>query len=190
MMAWVRTGTSLITFGFSVYKFFQFEMAGKDSNGPFIGARGFALVLIGIGLVVICCSGTIEHRRDLRSMRQDYPGMPTSMSTVVALLMAAWGRLHWWRCSSTPSTLGGMTLQRRAEPAGLQASIRFQEYGLDLLLARWLYIITVHCMEKQPRKPDAMSDIRSHPPPDRDSAAHPARGPGHRHAAHPQGNRR
>ena len=26
MMAWVRTATSLITFGFSVYKFFQFEM--------------------------------------------------------------------------------------------------------------------------------------------------------------------
>jgi len=26
MMAWIRTGTSLITFGFSVYKFFEFEM--------------------------------------------------------------------------------------------------------------------------------------------------------------------
>lgn len=92
MMAWVRTGTSLITFGFSVYKFFQFETSGKDSNGPFIGARGFALVLIGIGLLSLLL-GTIEHRRDLRSMRQDYPGMPTSMSTVVALLMAALGAL-------------------------------------------------------------------------------------------------
>jgi len=27
MMAWVRTATSLITFGFTVYKFFQFEKA-------------------------------------------------------------------------------------------------------------------------------------------------------------------
>ncbi|MDH5246777.1 MAG: DUF202 domain-containing protein, partial [Betaproteobacteria bacterium] len=26
MMAWIRTATALITFGFSVYKFFEFEM--------------------------------------------------------------------------------------------------------------------------------------------------------------------
>jgi putative membrane protein len=26
MMAWVRTATSLITFGFAIYKFFQFEL--------------------------------------------------------------------------------------------------------------------------------------------------------------------
>jgi len=30
MMSWIRTATSLITFGFSVYKFFQFE---KPTNG-------------------------------------------------------------------------------------------------------------------------------------------------------------
>jgi putative membrane protein len=92
MMAWVRTGTSLITFGFSVYKFFQFEMAGKDVSGPLIGARGFALVLIGIGLLSLLL-GTIEHQRDLRAMRQDYPGMPPSMSAAVALLMGLLGAL-------------------------------------------------------------------------------------------------
>jgi putative membrane protein len=92
MMAWVRTGTSLITFGFSVYKFFQFELAGKTGGEPLIGARGFALVLIGVGLLSLLL-GTIEHRRDLKAMRQDYPGMPRSMSTPVALLMAALGAL-------------------------------------------------------------------------------------------------
>jgi putative membrane protein len=92
MMAWVRTGTSLITFGFSVYKFFQFEMAGKDVSGPLIGARGFAMVLIGIGLLSLLL-GTVEHRRDLRALRQDYPGMPPSMSAAVALLMASLGAL-------------------------------------------------------------------------------------------------
>jgi putative membrane protein len=29
MMAWVRTATSLITFGFSIYKFFQIETAAS-----------------------------------------------------------------------------------------------------------------------------------------------------------------
>jgi putative membrane protein len=92
MMAWVRTGTSLITFGFSFYKFFQFEMAGKDISGPLIGARGFALVLIGMGLLSLIL-GTFEHRRDLKAMRQEYPAMPPSMSAAVALLMGALGAL-------------------------------------------------------------------------------------------------
>ena len=90
MMAWVRTGTSLITFGFSVYKFFQFEMSGKEHSAPLIGSREFALVLIGIGLLSLLL-GTIEHRRDLKLMREQYPGMPQSMSAVVALLIAVLG---------------------------------------------------------------------------------------------------
>jgi putative membrane protein len=90
MMAWVRTGTSLITFGFSVYKFFQMETAKLDINAPIIGSRGFALVLIGIGLLSLML-GTIEHGRDLRAMREQYPGMPRSMSAVVAILIAVLG---------------------------------------------------------------------------------------------------
>jgi uncharacterized membrane protein YidH (DUF202 family) len=35
--------------------------------------------------------GTIEHGRDLRAMREQYPGMPRSMSAVVAILIAVLG---------------------------------------------------------------------------------------------------
>jgi putative membrane protein len=31
LMAWVRTATSMISFGFTIYKFFQFE-AGKETT--------------------------------------------------------------------------------------------------------------------------------------------------------------
>ena len=31
LMAWVRTATSMISFGFTIYKFFQFE-AGKETH--------------------------------------------------------------------------------------------------------------------------------------------------------------
>ena len=36
MMAWIRTATSLITFGFSVYKFFEIEMqtAPRHRDAP------------------------------------------------------------------------------------------------------------------------------------------------------------
>ena len=32
MMSWIRTATTLITFGFTLYKFFQIELAGKISS--------------------------------------------------------------------------------------------------------------------------------------------------------------
>ena len=47
MMAWIRTATSLISFGFTVYKFFQFE-AGKSmpaATGFVISPRVFALII-------------------------------------------------------------------------------------------------------------------------------------------------
>ncbi len=32
LMAWIRTATSLITFGFTIYKFFQIEVAREDQE--------------------------------------------------------------------------------------------------------------------------------------------------------------
>ena len=32
MMAWIRTATSLITFGFTIYKFFQIEAPSADDR--------------------------------------------------------------------------------------------------------------------------------------------------------------
>ena len=90
MMAWIRTATSLITFGFSVYKFFQLEMAGKSPGAAVVGSREFAIALIGIGLLSLLL-GTVEHARDLKMLRSQYLAMPRSMSGVVAILIAALG---------------------------------------------------------------------------------------------------
>jgi putative membrane protein len=90
MMAWVRTATSLITFGFSVYKFFQLEMTGKALARVLIGPREFGLALIGIGLLSLLL-GTLEHGRDLNALRRTYPGMPRSMTGVAVISIAALG---------------------------------------------------------------------------------------------------
>ena len=97
LMAWVRTGTSLITFGFAVYKFFQLEISGTDYKEPLIktsliGPREFGLVLISIGLLALLL-GTFEHRRDLQTLKKEYPGMPTSGTQLIALLIATLGLL-------------------------------------------------------------------------------------------------
>lgn len=88
MMAWVRTATSLITFGFSVYKFFQIESTGFA--GIIIGPRGFGIRLIGIGLFSLLL-GAGEHWRDLSSLRHQCSGMPRSVSVWVGLAVGALG---------------------------------------------------------------------------------------------------
>ena len=90
MMAWIRTATSLITFGFSVYKFFEIEMQTAPPISMVLGPRGFGLALIGIGLLSLVV-GTVEHARDLRALRQMYPDMPRSMSKFVSIVVGALG---------------------------------------------------------------------------------------------------
>jgi inner membrane protein YidH len=92
LMAWVRTATSLISFGFTVYKFFQYlrESQGAPTSGP-IGPREFGGLMIGIGITALILA-TIGHRRSMRALRADYGALiPYSLSTVVAGLIGVLG---------------------------------------------------------------------------------------------------
>ena len=93
LMAWVRTSASLISFGFTIYKFFQYMRdQGRTVEDRLLGPPQFAMFLIAIGLVVLVLA-TIQHRRDMRAMRKLYPIIPYSMATVVAGLVAILGAL-------------------------------------------------------------------------------------------------
>ncbi len=93
LMAWVRTAVSLISFGFTIYKFFQFELKNRpDVAEPLLSPRAFALVMIAIGLVALLLS-TIQHRQSMRQMRTQYGQMivPLSTAAVVAALFGGLG---------------------------------------------------------------------------------------------------
>ena len=92
MMAWVRTATSMISFGFTIYKFFQLELADRAARDRVIGPRGFAFILIAIGLGSLALA-FIEHRQSLRLLRATYGGevVRRSIAGVVAALVAAFG---------------------------------------------------------------------------------------------------
>jgi putative membrane protein len=92
MMSWIRTSTSLITFGFSIYKFFQLEGLSRAQRGRLVGPRGFAFILVSIGLVALLLA-TIEHRQNLRALGAQYAGRQRSLAVLVAALISILGIL-------------------------------------------------------------------------------------------------
>jgi len=91
MMAWIRTATSLISFGFGIYKFFQLDMKGGQDN-RLVGSREFALLMVGAGLLSLLL-GIVEHKRNMRSLRAQGADLPRSHTAVLAALLATLGIL-------------------------------------------------------------------------------------------------
>ncbi|MGA9725500.1 MAG: DUF202 domain-containing protein [Candidatus Binatus sp.] len=92
MMAWIRTSTSLITFGFSIYKFFQIEVPPPGRQNRIIGPHGFALILVSIGLFSLILA-TLEYREDIRGLGAQYVGKRRSLAVLVAALISLLGIL-------------------------------------------------------------------------------------------------
>jgi len=94
LMAWIRTATSLISFGFTIYKFFQVlrEQSATARPEHLIGSHVFALLMIIVGLVALLLA-TVQHRRDMQTLRMHYPDFPYSLATVIAILVAGLGFL-------------------------------------------------------------------------------------------------
>jgi len=91
-MAWVRTAASLISFGFSIYKFFQLErgMGSKFGTTQVVGPRQFAMMMIAIGIIGLAMA-TIQHRGQLNQIRRDYDGVPRSIAGWLAALVSVLG---------------------------------------------------------------------------------------------------
>ena len=83
-MAWVRTSTSMISFGFTIYKFFQFVQGDRSvpHAEKLLEPRGVALVmiLIGVGGLVLA---TIDYRHQLDVLRRDYDAYALSHGSIV-----------------------------------------------------------------------------------------------------------
>ncbi len=91
LMAWVRTATSLISFGFTIYKFFQtMQEKGQTDEGRLLGPREFALLMIGIGLTALALA-TVQHRQEMTKLRAQYREVPYSLATVLAGLVTILG---------------------------------------------------------------------------------------------------
>jgi putative membrane protein len=95
LMAWVRTATSLISFGFTIYKFFEFE-SGKgavaEPSSHLLTPRQFGMIMIGTGLIALALA-TFDHYRNEKRMREEYGPMDRSVALGVAAIVSAMGLL-------------------------------------------------------------------------------------------------
>jgi putative membrane protein len=84
LMAWTRTSISLISFGFTIYKFLQYmqeqgkTVAFKDPNGP----RNFGLALIFVGVCSLLVA-SIQYRQLQKKLKHGKT-LPMSLAFNVA----------------------------------------------------------------------------------------------------------
>ncbi len=99
LMAWIRTAASLISFGFTIYKFFQYLHEGKPPpiHTGSIGPRGFGLMMIFLGIGSLAVA-IIENRREMLALRAEYGAaiVPYSLATLTAAFVAALGVFFLW----------------------------------------------------------------------------------------------
>jgi putative membrane protein len=90
LMAWVRTATSMISFGFTIYKFFQ-EL-NKTGGGSYrlLSPRIYGMVMILFGLLGLLLA-QIQHYTAMKKLREDYPSVQRSVSSLLGMLILVFG---------------------------------------------------------------------------------------------------
>ena len=90
LMAWIRTSTSLIAFGFTIFKFFQYLAEQEGRRNPVVSPWVVGLVLILLGLIALTLAW-IQHYQEMKALRQLLGPMPFSIAGVMAGLIAVLG---------------------------------------------------------------------------------------------------
>ena len=92
MMAWIRTATSLLTFGFGIYKFFQVGAGHDVAVSHRVGPREFGLAMVTVGLISLFLAA-FENRRNIRGLQPmshlSYHSKPNLLALLIGILSVA-----------------------------------------------------------------------------------------------------
>jgi putative membrane protein len=89
LMAWVRTATSMISFGFTIYKFFN-ELKGEEASRRIFTPRIVGMIMILFGLLSLVLAQA-QHNMAIKKLRRDYPHAQKSISSILSFLILVFG---------------------------------------------------------------------------------------------------
>ena len=94
LMAWVRTATSLISFGFTIYKFFDYltEQSRVTFADRLFGPRTFATSMIVCGLAALVLASISYHHQRAALERAGAPAR-RPLALILAIFVAGLGIL-------------------------------------------------------------------------------------------------
>lgn len=92
LMAWTRTSTSLIAFGFTIYQLFEYLADSDRLRAPFVSPQLIGAVMIIIGITALILAW-VQHRQELGALRGEFGPMRRSIASVVAAMIAGLGLL-------------------------------------------------------------------------------------------------
>jgi putative membrane protein len=92
LMAWVRTALSLITFGFTISRFYEYLNEKQSDRGTLLSPAAVGILMILIGLLSLAMAGW-QHHKSLTRLRAEAPDLPASITSVMAALIAGLGIL-------------------------------------------------------------------------------------------------
>jgi putative membrane protein len=93
LMAWIRTSISLIGFGFTIYKFFQYlQTTEQRTIGRTYTVRNLGLTLIALGTLALA-GAAWQHRDVLKRLGAEEGKRLWSLSFIVAILVILIGVL-------------------------------------------------------------------------------------------------
>lgn len=89
-MAWIRTCTSLIAFGFTICQIFQYLATKEQLREPIVSPQVFGVLMILVGLTVLALAW-IQHREQIKALKADFGTMPYSIAGIMAGFIAGLG---------------------------------------------------------------------------------------------------
>ena len=90
LMAWIRTCTSLIAFGFTIFKFFQYLSTEEELHKAIVSPWVVGVLMIVIGLTGLILAW-FQHRQEMKALKAEAGTMPYSISAIMAGLIAILG---------------------------------------------------------------------------------------------------
>ena len=90
LMAWIRTSLSMISFGFTIFKFFEY-LSESGAVGPRHGPLNLGRVMVVLG-VLLLVPAIVQHWQYLRELKErGHRNFPPSLALITAGVIGLFG---------------------------------------------------------------------------------------------------